>query len=170
MKVQKVINLCKESGALYITEHEGEQWVGNGQAVYPLFGLPKFTPETLCETFGLNEEQQGKMILNEKLVTDYGGINFGELDGNEIPAEEVKVAFTYAGAQLIAVKCNGGISFIKKKYLAPFDEDVQLWRRNTGSSEYFVVTGGMFIKGIVLPESSMRADIAAEIKEIAAAL
>lgn len=170
MKIQKVISLCKESGALYITEYEGEQWVGNGQAVYPLFGLPKFTPETLCETFGLNEEQQGKMILNEKPAIDFKGIDFGELTGEEKPAEETKVEFIYAGAQLIAVECDGGISFIKKKYFAPFDEDVQLWRRIGSGGEYFVVTGGMFIKGIILPESGMRADIAARIKEIAAAL
>lgn len=69
MKIQKVIDLCKKSGALYITEAEDTQWVGNGQALYPLYGVPEFTPETLCEVFGVSEEQQGKMILNEKNCT-----------------------------------------------------------------------------------------------------
>ena len=57
--------------------------------------------------------------------------------------------------------------FIKKKYLSPFDEEVELWKRTSKQGCYFVVAGGMLIKGIIVPERDARAQIAAEIKEIA---
>ncbi len=166
MKIQKIVSLCKESGQMYITKMEDAQWVGNGQAVYPLYGLPEFTPETLCETFGLSEDQQSKMILNEKTVEEYQGINFDMLNGKEEPVEVMKIGLLFGGTQLIALKHGGGISFIKRKYMSPFDEETQIWRRVGKAGEYFVIAGGMFTKGIILPETGTRADIAAEIKEI----
>lgn len=167
MKFQKVISLCKDSGELYITETGNVQWVTNGAAAYPLFGLPKFTAESLCETFGLSEEQQGKMILNEKSVAEFHGIDFTDLKGDEAPGEIIRMEFSFGGMQLLAVKSDGDVYFIKKKYLSPFDEEVELWKRTSKQGSYFVVAGGMLIKGIIVPERDARAQIAAEIKEIA---
>lgn len=108
------------------------------------------------------------MILNDKEVSEYGGIDFGALKGDEEAAEVVKIGLYYAGADLIMLRCRGGISFVKRIYLTPFKEEVQFRRRVTSSGvEYFVVTAGMFIKAIIIPEAGLRADIASEFKNIA---
>ena len=166
MKIQKIIDLCKKSGALYIIDANGVQWVCNGFATYPLVGLPEFTPETLCETFGLSEDAQSKMILKTKTAEEMSGIDFSDLNGDEEAAEVLKIGITYGGAQLLALKCDGGIYFIKGKYLSPFKEDVELWKRKTDHNEYFVITTGMLTAGIVLPELEFRPQLAGELRDL----
>lgn len=167
MKIQKIVDLCKKSGQMYITHAEDTQWVGNGQAVYPLYDIPNLTAEELCVIYGITEEQQEKMILNEKSAEEYG-VSFSPLSSSEEAIEAVPMGITYGGSSYIMLKCKDGISFIKRIYFTPFKEETQLWRRIAASGiEYFVVTAGMFVVGIILPEIGIRADIAAEIKEIA---
>lgn len=168
MKIQKIVDLCKKSGQMYKTKAEGTQWIGNGYAIYPLYDLPDLTTEELCTIYGISEEQQEKMILNDKDVSEYKAIDFGTIKPDEEPAEVIKLGLFYGGASLIMLKCAGGISFVKRAYLTPFKEETQFWRRvGASGSEYFVVTAGMFVVGIILPETGIRADISAEIKEIA---
>lgn len=97
-------------------------------------------------------------------------VDFAALSGDEDPVEILKIGFSFGSYQLIAIKSKDGISFIKRMYLTPFDEEIQLWRRAGKTGEYFIAAGGMFIKGIILPETGIRADIAAEIKDIASVL
>ena len=166
MKIQKIIDLCKKSGMLYIIKANGVQWVCNGFATYPLVGLPEFTPETLCETFGVSEDAQSKMILNTKTSEEFREIEFTDLKGDEEPAEILKIGISYGGEQLIPLKCDGGIYFIKRKYLSPFKEDVELWKRRTGANEYFVITKGMLTAGIVLPETGFKPQLAGELRDL----
>ncbi len=171
MKIQKIVDLCKKNGQMYKTKAEGTQWIGNGYAVYPLYDLPDLTTEELCTIYGLSEKEQEKMILNDKDVSEYKGIDFGAIKPDEEPAEAIKLGLFYGGASLIMLKCAGGISFVNRAYLTPFKEEIQFWRRISASgNEYFVVTAGMFVVGIILPEIGIRADIAAEIKEVAEGL
>lgn len=165
MKIQKIVDICKKSGQLYITEAEGAQWIGNGQAVYPLYDLPKLTAEELCTIYSITEEQRDKMILNEKDASEYK-IDFSAINGDEEATEVVNIGLHFGGTSLIMLKCGGGISFVKRMYLTPFKEEVQYWRRTGPIGEYFVVTAGMFIKAIIVPETGLRADIAGELKEI----
>ncbi len=166
MKIQKIIDLCKKSGELYITDVQGVQWVGNGQAVYPLIGLPEFTPETICETFGLSEDVRSKMILNTKEVEVFGGIDFSDLNGKEEIAEILRIGISYGGAHLMALKCDDTIYFLKRTYLTPFEGEVELWKRQTGNIEYLVIATGMLVMGIVLPEVGIRPQLAGELKEL----
>lgn len=81
----------------------------------------------------------------------YGGYEFTE-NGNEEKAKEK----------------------LKKEIHKAIDklcEIDQFWRRVSSSGiKYFVLTAGMFVVGIVIPEIGIRANLAAEIKEIAGRL
>lgn len=166
MKLQKIVDICKKSGQMYISYAEDAQWVGNGQAVYPLYDLPKLEAEELCTIYGITEKQQEKMILNEKSATEYN-VSFSPLSGSEEAVEVIPMGITYGGSSYIMLKCGDSISFVKRMYLSPFKEETQLWKRvGKLGNEFFVVTAGMFVVGIILPETGIRADIAAEIKEV----
>lgn len=166
MKLQKIVDICKKSGQMYITHVEDTQWVGNGQAVYPLYDIPKLQAEELCALYGITEDQQEKMILNEKDATEYD-VSFAALDGTEEAVIVAPMWVTFAGTTYMILKCKDGISFVKRMYFAPFKEETQIWRKQNRYGEYFVVTAGMFVVGIIFPEIGLRADIAAEIKEMA---
>lgn len=166
MKIQRIINLCKKTGGLYITQREDAQWVGNGQAIYPLYDLPRLTAEELCTIYAVSEEAQGKMILNDKEESEYL-VDFSDLNGDEEAAEVIKLGITYGGHVLMLLKCGDEINFVKRIYLTPFEEEVQFWRRESEIGTYYVATAGMILKGIIIPERGFRADIAAEIKEVA---
>ena len=170
MKIQKVIDICKKSGELYITETKDGQWIGNGRAVYPLYEFPKVTIDDLCVLYEITQEQRDKMILNDKAATEYKGINFGNPGADEEAAEILRIALIVGGVSLVLLKHKGGISFIKRNYLTPFKEEVQIWRRVGEHGEYFVVSCGMFVSAIILPESDISAEIAADVKEIATML
>jgi hypothetical protein len=168
VKIQKIVDLCKRSGKMYMTETEDCQWIGNGYAIYPLYDLPELTAEELCTRYGITEEQQDKMILNDKRVSEYGGIDFGPIKADEEPAEVVKLGLYYGGTRFIMLQSKGGISFVPGILLSPYKEEIQFWRRVSSSGiEYFVLTAGMFVVGIVFPEIGIRANLAAEIKEVA---
>lgn len=168
MKIQKIVDLCKKSGQMYITKTEDCEWIGNGYAIYPLYDLPELTAEELCTIYGITEEQQDKMILNDKSVSEYGGIDFGPIKADEEPAEVVKLGLYYGGTRFMMLQSKEGISFVPGVYLSPYKEEIQFWRRVSSSGiEYFVLTAGMFVVGIVFPEVGLRADISAEIKEVA---
>lgn len=166
MKIQKIIDICKKSGELYITDVDGIQWVGNGYAVYPLVGLPKFTPESLCDTFGVSEDAQSKMILNERQLNDWGGIDFGDIRGDEAAAEVLPIEVYYKGRVLVCVKCDGSVYFINGRYLNPYKEAFELYKRNFGPMEYFVIAQGFMVEGIVFPEVEYRPQLVGELRDL----
>lgn len=166
MKLQKIVDICKKSGQMYITHAEDTQWVGNGQAVYPLYDSPKLQAEELCTIYGITEDQQDKMILNEKSASEYD-VSFAALDGTEEAVTVVPMEITFGGASYKMLECKDGISFVRRLYFTPFKEETQIWRKKNKCGEYFVVTAGMFVVGVIFPEVGLRADISAEIKEVA---
>jgi hypothetical protein len=41
MKIKKAFDICKKNKSIYISmTSEGEQWLSDGNAVYPIFELP----------------------------------------------------------------------------------------------------------------------------------
>lgn len=166
MKLQKIVDICKKSGQMYITHAEDTQWVGNGQAIYPLYDLPKLQAEELCTIYGITEDQQDKMILNEKSATEYD-VSFAALDGSEEAVVVVPMEITFGGASYKILRSKTGISFVKRLYFSPFKEETQVWQKKNKCGEYFIITAGMFVVGVIFPKLGLRADIAAEIKDVA---
>ena len=131
-----------------------------------MYDLPKLTAEDICIMYEITDKQREKMIMNEKSVTELGGINLSPISDKDEPAEVIRMGLTFGGNALVLLKTSSGISFIKRKYLAPFREEVQFWKRKCGWGEYFVLTAGMFVCGVIIPDLVSRADIVAELKEI----
>ena len=167
MKIQQIINLCKKMGELYVVHTGDVQWVGNGQAMYPLYDLPKLTAEELCNIYSITEEQQSKMILNDRKAKDFPGVDFEEIGAEGKPVEINKMGIIYAGQVMMALKNEEEINFARKLYFTPFKEEIELWKKECAMGSYYVATAGMLTVGIIFPEAGKRIDIAAEIKELA---
>lgn len=165
MNIQKIVNLCKKSGTLYLYNAKDCQWISNGYAVYPMYGVPQFDEDSICATYGISDEQKEKMVISEKRPPE-SGISFEDNEETEIPAKVISPGIVYAGTDYMTVSSEKGIEFIKRKYLDVFDESVELNVRTLNDRTYIAIKQGMFLKGIILPETTLRATIVSEIKDL----
>lgn len=80
----------------------------------------------------------------------------------------------YHGEHLIGFETSEGISFVEKRYFAPFadldDSYLEVYERYTETGMmYFVVKNGMNIVGIILPKKVITKDFVEDITAMSTA-
>lgn len=157
MKTKKIIDLCKKQNVLILIDDKNSefQWVSDGQAIYPLLGLPEFSLTQLCMTYDIDTKKQDKMNLQVwntlPKTFDFSdeGDNIKELCNN------VDFGFAFEESSALPIKTKDGISFIDKKYLAPLSDvrdELRIYSRYDVSGRmYFVLKVGFMLYGIVTP-------------------
>lgn len=153
MKVEKIIGLCKKSGVLrlYAGATEGEQWISDGYAMFPLLNLPIFDEETICRAYDISEKKAEKMLIKYELHLP-SRINIENDTPDEIPCE---IGDELLGGA-IPITTSRGMMFIHRKYLQPFndtpEELLYIFERQTSDGQtYFVVKIGFILSAIVMP-------------------
>lgn len=171
MKFKKIIDLVKKHNTLCLFETKDCQYLSDGYSLYPLYNLPRFTPEGLCAAYDIKPGQYDKMMIrNEQGVP--AAYNISDTDENEIPVEPISdVAIQFAGKMLYPYQTSEGIAFIDAKYLAPLsDMDknyISLFERHTLSGEiYFVVKHGFIFQAIILPVKIISKDFVESIEAL----
>lgn len=151
MEIKKIISLCKKSGALILYENEGEQWISDGYALFPLSNMPLFDEETICRTYDISEKKAAKMTIRHELKMP-GNISVaGDVDG-EMPCEFDDELFE----RVVPIQTTRGQMFIQKRYLAPFCDTpadmLYLFERHTpNGGTYFAVKVGFQLMGLISP-------------------
>ena len=156
MKTKKIIDLCKKSNVLIlIDDRDSEhQWVSDGQAIFPLLGLPKFSIEQLCLTYDIDSKKQDNMNL--QLWTSFPEkFDFSDVDDDDKACFRIDFGFAFEDSSALPLKTDDGICFIDKKYLAPLsdvrDEVSIFCRYSKDNKMYFVLKVGFMLYGIVTP-------------------
>lgn len=157
MKIKKIIDLCKKQNVLILINDKNSefQWVSDGQAIYPLLGLPKFSLSQLCLTYDIDTKKQDKMSLQvwNCLPSDF---DFSDTaaDSEEL-CYNVDFGFAFDDSSALPLKTKDGICFIDKKYLLPLADvrdAVKVYSRYDVSGRmYFVLKVGFMLSGIVTP-------------------
>lgn len=157
MKIKKIINLCKSSRSLtiYTDLATDMQWLSDGQALFPLYGLPLFDIDSFCNTYDINDNLKSKM--NMRILEELpAGFDFNDSNNFETEVEKMPMSLNYADFNVLALKTETGIKFIERKYLSLFSDycnsDLTIFER-TGNAghDYIVVKNGFNIIGIILP-------------------
>lgn len=154
MKIKRIAQLCRQSGCIILFEgQDGVQWISNGSAVYPLYGLPRFGPENICTLFDITVKQSEKInIRHEKLPESFC---FSDTDPNETLINSFDLDLSIGGHILMPYRTGTGVHFIEARYLAPLQdlqENLEIYERISGAgSTYFAVKSGLMIYGIILP-------------------
>ncbi len=153
MKIKKIIALIKDSKCLSIFEGKDCQWLSDGYALYPVFKDFEITPEMLCDIHDLNIE---KMAIHNKVLPTV--FNYADIAENENQLYKSNIEIVYHGKHFIGYETSEGISFVEKRYFAPFtdlDETyLNVYERYTKDGMmYFAVKNGMNLVGIILPKN-----------------
>lgn len=158
MKLKKVSAICKREKRYYLFDRTtesggGEQWVGDGCAVYLLDGLPHLNEDNLCRMFDISEGQRDNIIIKQTKAPD--SICWEDTNMDESEAKDMEPGLIYEGRELLPLMTREGIIFIDKKYLSPFNgegEYIRLYRRRTSEGQaYIAVKAGLMIRGVIFP-------------------
>lgn len=152
MIIKKVIDICKKIKNITLYEGNGVQWVSDGRAIYPLYGMPRFDQEKLAKTFDISEEKISKMtFLHEEKLP--GTFNFDDCDDDEIVCERAWMDFCDG---TITYTTSDGIAFLREVHLAPLadippDMMTVYERINRAGTRYYAVKSGFILQAIILP-------------------
>ena len=170
MKMRKVIDLCKAAGELRLYEHEGVQWISDGWALYPLWGMPALTPEGLCTAYDIPDKKWEKI----QFVYDPTGIpkaiDTADIADGEKKAIRAPLWIRWGGMSLVPFAVSTGVVWLDAAYLTPFEKDDRLElyeRRSPDGRLYFAVKVGFELVGILFPAALPHKELTVDLEILA---
>lgn len=158
MKIKKIAALCSRAGIFQLLNKiDGRgvvsQWLGDGNALYPLNGIPLLDKDSLCAMFDIPEKRREKLIIQYEDMPEI--IDTADKDPEENILEEKGTTIGYNGVQMIPLRTEDGIVFIGEQYLEPLADEMDLLslyeRRTPKGVPYVAVKTGMMLRGIIFP-------------------
>lgn len=158
MKFKKISSLCNKAKHYVLYDKldsagKNTQWLGDGCAAYPLYGLPQMDEDSLCKMFDITEKQRNGMAINYRAWDE--SINANDTDPKETVAEEIELGIICKGRELIPLMGQDGIIFIDSKYMSPLEdgiETLQMYERKTEKGQiYIIVKAGLLIRAVISP-------------------
>lgn len=175
MKIKSIAAICKKSKRVVLyskRDAEGDivqQYISDGSAVYPVFGLPVLDEESILTIFDIPEKQREDWLVKDADIP--GGINFGDMDNCEQIIERVGLSIVYAGKTLKPLQTRRGLVFMESRYLAPISDvlDVmELYERATpGGKPYIVAKAGFLLQAVILPNDIITAQFVHGVQDLA---
>lgn len=154
MKTKKCFDICKKSGVFYVYQGDGEQWLSNGCAYYPISGLPALTEDSICKLYDINDTQRSRCIFN--FFAGNPPIPVSDSTSDETYAEMWDITIAIKDKIVIPISTEAGILFIDRKYLNPFadmpNDDMRLTiRENAKGKRYVCVKFGLIAYAFIAP-------------------
>lgn len=175
MKLKKVAALCSSNRVFRLYDQVDAQgvavqWLGDGNAIYPLDGLPFLDEGGLYRMFDVSEKAQEKISFHHDTMPE--GLNVDDYAAGEIAAEDMGVTISYGGTILLPLRTVAGILYIQSRYLAPLEDQadfLQLFvRRDRLGGRYIAAKVGMLLRGVIMPYNAVVCDsLADRLDEIA---
>jgi len=155
MIIKKLIDICKKSATIILYDTENEQWLSDGNCIFPLYNLPMFDENTLCKTYDITDKQQEKIYFKRETELPEN-LNITEYINGEVPCQQGPIKITAGGNGLISYMTSQGIVFINEKYLSPIgdinDDTTEMYERYTTDGKmYFAVGSGFVLIGLIMP-------------------
>lgn len=173
MKLKKISSICNKNKRYILydkTDSTGKitQWLGDGNAAYPLDGLPLLNEDSLCKMFDISEKQRDNICFDHEKRGDI--INVEDTDPDETEAEEMELGIVRNGRQLVPLMGRDGIVFIDGKYLSPLEDEIDMLvlfeRKNARGQSYIAVKAGLLIRAVIIPVEAVNDDFINHLQDI----
>ena len=165
MRLKQIAAVCAKQKRviLYdVTDAEGtvNQWIGDGSAAYPAYGMPYLVKDNIFTVFDIPVKQQDKwyaLHLNEQ---NYD-ISFKDMSNTDKNVEQLDITVRHRGAALVPFRTKDAqVIFINADYLRPIahilDEVTFVERTSTGGTRYIVALNAFMVAAIIMPMDPLR--------------
>lgn len=168
MKLNKIKSLCKAAGRVIIYNELGEdgklkrQWIGTGNAMYILEGLPILGPGNIPTLLGLEGNALNKVkITQEKMPEE---IFTGDYDAEEPALTVIPCTVSAGGRDLMLFRSAYQVWALDAAELSPAYAQAMTCKMRWTSEgvPYFVIFRGMFLAAILFDEQSRMLDEASK--------
>ena len=147
--------LCRQNKMIWLYGDPAEvQWVSEGHAMYPLYGMPGMTSEVLARVFDVADKDRAKYSIRHEteLPTLF---NYEDVALNETQLRPEPYIIHRYDEVLCPVRTSKGLMFYDPGLLKPLrdlQETMEIYERETPKGQiYFAVKSGFLLQGILLP-------------------
>lgn len=174
MKISNIAQKCKSSKYALIVDTGAYQFLGNGQAMYKVAGLPVLEPGNIPALFGLSEKDWLENWASSIASADIAGVSFDDIDPLDEMTDQPYTSIVLNGE---IIRCFVGLSsremiFVKSWYLENFDPGIVDYyiRRTSKGRPVLAVKQGMLTEGIIYPVSVAPKALSDKLYDFAAAV
>ena len=156
MVIKQISKLVLKRGTAVIYDdlQRQTQWISNGRAFYPTYGLPTLDVDSLLYVLDIPEKKQEKVWTDHQYAMP-GSLNFSDYDDTERELPRVQTTVGFEGDVWMPVRTSLGLMFIDPAYLKPLkdlDTEPELKERQAANGEiYIAVKRGLELKAVILP-------------------
>lgn len=152
MKIKAVEKICRsQHGMALIGTEPGEQWLGVGMALYPLYGFPQMDENSVFAWMDVPEKKRKDFSFRFEYELPKA-IDFSDSCAGEQILTRMQYSINTSSGCLVPINVSEGVVYVEESYLKPFGEDAQLYeRKSAGGNLYIAVKEGLLLKGVILP-------------------
>lgn len=163
MKIKNIEKVLKRTRTVVIMRDSESKilWLSDEKVYMPLFNFSNLTWEQVASLLNISEDEIKKWSFYEEPLPE--NICFDEYmppdSNNEELLERSRVLIQYGGFTVEPFSTSRGVIFLNTEDIIPFekeDKNIQLFARfNEEGLPYVVVKAGMFLKGIILNNTTV---------------
>ncbi|MEA5151982.1 MAG: hypothetical protein VB039_05210 [Oscillospiraceae bacterium] len=162
MKIKAIAALAKKNKYIQMWDDEKTrvQWISNGYAAYPLYGMPELDGESVLTVLDVPEMEREKYTVRMGPMPD--GCVFDDTDETERAlAPTVGLTLGYGGQVLAPARTSLGLLFFDPEFLRPVqDKPYELYERETdGGRIYLAIKSGLLLTAVIMPKAPNEEDI-----------
>ena len=173
MKIKSIAAICKKNKQVVLFNRYSDsgtlsQYIGDGNAVYPISGLPELDEESILTIFDVPEKQRKDWLVRYRDIPER--ISFEDTDETERHVEREGISIIYSGRTLKPIRTTRGLVFIESRYLSPVADvlDVlELYERRTAEgTPYIVAKAGFLLQAVIMPCDVISAQFVQRLQEL----
>lgn len=156
MVIKEIAKLCKERKniQLFADRRNRVQWISDGIAAYPLYGMPWLDEDTVLTVMDIEEKDREKYrVKAEEEIPDE--IHTEDTDDTEKILPPPGLSIQYKGQLWQPAITSMGLYFFNPKYLRPLkdlEEPPEIYEREAESgTPYLVAKAGLMVVAVILP-------------------
>ena len=153
MKIKHITALCKRQKTVYLYDgNDGQQYVGDGAAIYPLYGLPRLDEKSILTVLDVPYDKRLEYEVRRGALA----VNAEDSDPEEEPIgmEYRGLVIVVDGDSIAPIKTSRGIVFIRTKYLSPIMDHrgLTFFLRTTYQQDPCIaVKEGFLLRALIMP-------------------
>ncbi len=172
MKIKKLSTILKKRKRAIIFERQSSngivfQYISDGSALYPIYGLPRLRKESLLTILDIPQEKWSDWHVSVKDGPE--GMNLTDVDETESQAFPTFYSLQVGEKTMMPLETEyNGVLFLDRKYLNPISDAAgfsYFKRQDKAGNDYIAVKEGLLILAVIMPVRMVTPDFCERTRE-----